>query len=278
LPWINYLGNDGFFSLISNTCGGFAFYRDAKLRRLTRFRYNNVPADLGGRYYYIKDGDVIWNPGFMPTQTKTERYLCRHGLGYSIFESEYNGLAARLACFVPLHDTCEINSLTIRNTGGEEKRFQLYSAVEWCLWNAVDDSANFQRNYNIGEVEVSGSAIYHITEYRERRDHYAFYSVNCPVDGFDTDRDSFLGRFGSWATPRRWSLASAGIAWPRLGAHGKPPHRRIACSRRRTQFPVPAGVYRNPGNKYDSPGVVNKAKAREIMAKYATDAQAEHGF
>ncbi len=279
LPWINYLGNDGFYSLISNTCGGFAFYRDAKLRRLTRFRYNNVPADLGGRYYYIKDGDTIWNPGFMPTQTKTERYLCRHGLGYSIFESEHNGLAAQLTCFVPLRDTCEINSLTIRNIGGEERRFQLYSAVEWCLWNAIDDSANFQRNYNIGEVEVSGSAIYHITEYRERRDHYAFYSVNCPVDGFDTDRDSFLGRFRSWAAPETVELGvsrnSLASGWAPMASHRIDV--TLAPGEERC-FLFLLGYIENPGNKYESPGVVNKAKAQEMIARYETPAQAKQAF
>jgi cellobiose phosphorylase len=276
LPWINYLGNDGFYSLISNTCGGYSFYRDAKLRRLTRFRYNNVPADLGGRCYYIKDGSTIWNPGFMPTQTQTDRYLCRHGLGYSVFESEKNGLAAQLTCFVPLHDNCEINSLIIKNTSREEKRFQLYSAVEWCLWNVVDDSTNFQRNYNIGEAEISGSTLYHITEYRERRDHYAFFTVNCPVDGFDTDRDSFLGRFRSWANPEavelgisRNSLASgwAPIASHRIDVVLAPGEERC--------FIFLLGYVENPDNKYEAPGIINKAKALEMMSRYQTREQAE---
>ncbi len=279
LPWINYLGNDGFYSLISNTCGGFAFYRDAKLRRLTRFRYNNVPADFGGRVYYIKNGDVIWNPGFMPTQTKTERYICRHGLGYSIFESEQNGLSSELTCFVPLHDTCEINRLIIRNTGKQKKEFQLYSAVEWCLWNAVDDAANFQRNYNIGEVEIAGSAIYHITEYRERRDHYAFYSVNCPVDGFDTDRDSFLGRFRSWALPEtveqgisRNSVASgwAPIASHRIDVTLAPGEERC--------FVFLLGYIENPEQKYESEGVINKIKAEKMIAKYETPVQVQRAL
>lgn len=64
LPWINYLGNQDFFSLISNTCGGYSFYKDARLLRLTRYRYNNVPYDSNGKYFYIKDGDTIWNPAW----------------------------------------------------------------------------------------------------------------------------------------------------------------------------------------------------------------------
>lgn len=63
LPWINYLGCNDFFSLISNTCGGYSFYKDAKLLRLTRYRYNDTPNDVNGKYFYIKDGDIIWNPG-----------------------------------------------------------------------------------------------------------------------------------------------------------------------------------------------------------------------
>jgi len=92
LPWINYLGAEEFFSLISNTGGGYCFYRDAKLRRITRYRYNNVPADTNGRFYYIKDGDTVWNPGFLPAKTPLDIYRCRHGLGYTILESAKNGV------------------------------------------------------------------------------------------------------------------------------------------------------------------------------------------
>ena len=78
-------GCENFFSLVSNTCGGYSFYKDAKLLRLTRYRYNNVPYDSNGHYYYIKDGDTIWNPGWMPSKTELDSYECRHGMGYSVF-------------------------------------------------------------------------------------------------------------------------------------------------------------------------------------------------
>lgn len=71
-PWINYLGTQEFFSLISNTAGGYSFYKDARLRRITRYRYNNVPIDMGGRYFYIKDGETIWNPGWSPVKTELD--------------------------------------------------------------------------------------------------------------------------------------------------------------------------------------------------------------
>ena len=193
LPWINYLGSQDFFSLISNTCGGYSFYKDAKLLRLTRYRYNNLPADSNGKYYYIKEGDVIWNPGTMPTRTPLDEYQCRHGLGYSRFHGIKNQLSADLLAFVPVDTPCEINVLTLKNQSASSKKLSLFSYVEFCLWNAVDDMTNFQRNLSIGEVEIQGSAIYHKTEYRERRNHYSFFSVNTPIDGFDTSRDEFLG-------------------------------------------------------------------------------------
>ena len=201
LPWINYLGTEGFFSLISNTCGGYSFYRDAKLRRITRFRYNNVPLDFGGRCFYISDGKTTWSPAYRPSEVLPNGYRCRHGLGYSVFEGSLNGVFAELCCFVPLGEDCEIQRLVLRNTGTAVKKLSIYAAVEWCLWDAVDDECNFQRNFSTGEVELDGKTVYHKTEYRERRNHYAFYSCNRPYDGFDTDRENFLGRFGSWRNP-----------------------------------------------------------------------------
>ena len=272
LPWINYLGNDGFFGLISNTCGGYSFYKDAKLRRITRFRYNNVPADMGGRYYYIKDDDTIWNPGFMPTKTDLDSYKCRHGLGYSAFEASKNGLSSELTCFVPLGEACEINKLTIRNISGKDKSFKLYSAAEWCLWNAVDDAANFQRNYNIGEVEIQGSTIYHKTEYRERRNHFAFFSVNCEVDGFDTDRNSFLGEFRSWESPATVedgiSKNSVASGWAPMASH------RIDVTLKagedRTFIFCLGYIENSQAEKFESKGVINKSRAKELKAKFDT--------
>ena len=196
LPWINYLGSNNFFSLISNTCGGYSFYKDAKLLRITRYRYNNIPTDEGGRYYYIKDGDTVWNPGWQPVKTNLDSYECRHGMGYSRFTSSKNDIEASLLAFVPVNDNCEVNQLKITNKSSKPKTITLFSYVEFCLWNAMDDMTNFQRNLNIGEVEVVGSTIYHKTEYRERRNHFAVYSVNADVDGFDTSNaEDFHGMF-----------------------------------------------------------------------------------
>jgi cellobiose phosphorylase len=271
LPWINYLGAEDFFSLISNTAGGYCFYRDAKLRRITRYRYNNVPGDSNGRFYYIKDGDTIWNPGFLPTKTPLDIYRCRHGLGYTIIESAKNGVEAQLTCFVPLGATCEVNQLRLRNSGLRTKTIQLYSALEWCMWNAVDDATNFQRNFNIGEVEIEGSAIYHTTEYRERRDHYAFYSVNAPVDGYDTDRESFLGRFGSWECP---SAVQQGVS-NNSEAHGWAPiasHRldiTLEPSEEKT-FIFLIGYAENPReSKWEDSGKVRKDPAQQLIRRFS---------
>ena len=201
LPWINYLGSEAFFSLISNTAGGYSFYKDAKLRRITRYRYNNIPTDSNGRYFYIKDGNTVWNPGWQPTQTKLDEYSCRHGMGYTVIHGAKNGLHADVELFVPVGDNCEVDRLTLTNATDVEKQFTVFSYLEFCLWNAVDDSTNFQRNFSTGEVEIEGSTIYHKTEYRERRDHYAFFTVNAPLDGFDTGRDAFLGVYRSNANP-----------------------------------------------------------------------------
>lgn len=201
-PWINYLGNEDFFSLISNTAGGYSFYKDAKFRRITRYRYNNVPMDNGGRYFYINDGESVWSPGWKPCKTPLDSYECRHGMSYTRITGAKNNIEASLLFFVPLKTWGEVQKLTLRNTGNQTKSFKLFSFAEWCLWNAATDMENFQRNFSTGEVEVDGSVIYHKTEYKERRNHYAFYSVNSAIDGFDTDRETFVGLYNDFANPQ----------------------------------------------------------------------------
>ena len=201
-PWINYLGNDEFFSLISNTAGGYCFYKDAKFRRITRYRYNGVPMDNGGRYFYIKDGDTIWNPGWKPCKTHLDNYECRHGMGYTRITGEKDGVRASVLFFVPLHTWAEVQKFSITNETKSIKHLKIFSLVEWCLWNAATDNENFQRNFSTGEVEIDGSVIYHKTEYKERRNHFSYYSVNCPIQGFDTDRESFIGLYNGFETPQ----------------------------------------------------------------------------
>ena len=204
-PWINYLGNEDFFGLISNTAGGYDFYKDAKFRRITRYRYNSVPMDNGGRYFYIKDGDVVWNPGWKPCKTKLDQYECRHGLNYTRITGEKNGLRVSVLHFVPLGVKAEIQRMTISNVSKETKQLKVFSYTEWCLWNAATDGENFQRNLSTGEVEVEQNdkftALYHKTEYKERRDHYAYYAVNCAVAGYDTDRETFVGLYNDLSEP-----------------------------------------------------------------------------
>lgn len=280
LPWINYLGCEDFFSLISNTCGGYSFYKDAKLLRLTRYRYNNVPYDSNGRYYYIKDGDSTWNPGWMPMKTELDSYSCHHGLGYTRFLSSKNNLAAELTAFVPLGFPCEINQLTLKNTGKTPKSFTLFSYIEFCLWNAMDDMTNFQRNLNIGEVEINGSAIYHKTEYRERRNHYAVYSVNTKIDGFDTDREAFLGAYRSTENPQAvengFCSNSTASGWAPVAAHQI--NLELAPGEEKALVFVLAYVENPPEQKWESLSIINKKPAEELLSHFQTAEQAKEAF
>ncbi len=271
-PWINYLGTSEFFSIISNTAGGYAFYRDAALRRLTRFRYNSVPPEEGGRFFYLNDGVNIWNPGFAPANTALDWYQCRHGLGYTSIGGEKAGIRAEVLFLVPILANAEVHLVTIENRTKERRHIDLFSCVEFAFWNAQDDAANFQRNLNIGEVEIDGSTIYHKTEYRERRNHYSFYSVNCPVDGFDSDREGFLGLRGGFAKPAAVSEArarnSVADGWSPIGSHQI---RMDLAPGDTRQFVFILGYVENPqSEKWEAPGVINKEPARALRGRLDT--------
>ncbi len=274
-PWINYLGCENFFGLISNTGGGYCFYRDARLRRVTRYRYNNLPVDNGGRYFYIKDGDTVWNPGWKPVQTELDAYTCCHGMGYTVITGRKNDLVASQLSFVPLGLNAEVHQVTLRNESGAPKDVVLTSFVEFCLWNAQDDMLNFQRNFSTGEVEVEGSVIYHKTEYRERRDHYAFYAVNAPVAGFDTDMETFLGLYNGFDKPQSVMSGKMGNSiasgWQPMAAHQLKVHLEKGESRR---FNFVLGYVEVPQEqKFTAPNVINKAPAKALLDQLTTDEQ-----
>jgi cellobiose phosphorylase len=293
-PWINYLGSEEFFSLLSHTGGGYSFYRDAKMRRLTRYRYNNIPTDEGGRYFYVNDGGDVWTPGWLPVKAELDHFETRHGLGYSRITGERGGLRVDTLFFVPLGETAEVQHVTLTNTSDAEKSVSLFSFVEFCLWNAQDDQTNYQRNLSLAEVEVeldgpSGSAIYHRTEYRERRDHYAVYGVNTRVDGFDTDRDSFVGPWnglGEAAVPRAGRATdSVASGWYPIGSHQVDVTLAPGESRSLTYV---LGYVENPHEEKWAPAdeaagvkalqVVNKERAHALLSRFATTEQTLAAF
>ena len=290
-PWINYLGNEDFFSLISNTAGGYSFYKDAKFRRITRYRYNNVPMDNGGRYFYINDGGTVWSPGWKPCKTPLDFYECRHGMSYTRITGAKDGLEASVLFFVPLGVWGEVQKMTLRNTSSEAKKFKLFSFAEWCLWNAATDMENFQRNFSTGEVEVDGSVIYHKTEYKERRNHYAFYSVNAPIDGFDTDRETFIGLYNEFRDPQNVLAGTAGNSiahgWSPIASHYIEVELQPGESK---DYIFLLGYVENaqdekfvpqaePGllDSGSSP-IINKAKARAMIASLDTAAKVDAAF
>lgn len=280
-PWINYSGNQEFFSIISNTAGGYCFYKDARLRRITRYRYNSVPVDSGGRYFYIRDdqGD-FWSPGWAPVKKSLDKYECRHGLGYTRIFGERGGIAAEILFFVPQNFNGEAHKVSITNTGNSEKNITMFSFIEWCLWNAYDDMTNFQRNFNTGEVEVENNTIYHKTEYRERRNHYAFYSVNTDITGFDTDRNSFLGQYNGFDAPEAVvngkSTNSIADGWSPIASQSF--DIKLAAGEKREFVFLLGYVENEEDKKWEVPGIINKSAAKEMIARFSTVEQVERAF
>ncbi len=284
LPWINYLGSEAYFGIISNTAGGYSFYRDARLRRLTRYRYNNAPLDLGGRYVYLRDDESgeYWSPSWQPTQRDIEDYSCRHGLGYSIIGSRFKGIRGETLYFVPLGENLEVWRIRVTNERATPAKISLFDSIEFCLWEANDDATNFQRNYSTGQVEVEDGVIYHKTEYRERRDHFAFFACSAPLAGFDTQRDAFLGPYRGWDRPLAVENGAAtnSIAhgWQPMGSH----HVRLDLAPGETrEVIVLLGYQENPADlKFDPPGsqTINKKRARPTIARFLQSAVVEKAF
>ena len=296
LPWINYLGTDTFFGLISNTAGGYSFYKDARLRRLTRYRYNNAPLDMGGRYIYLRDVDTgkVWSPSWMPVRERLDSYECRHGMGYTIIRSKKDGISTDTRYFVPLNSELEVWDVTLANERSVDARLDLFSAVEFALWDAHDDSTNFQRNFNTGEVEapnldrasgdgdVLRGTIFHKTEYRERRNHFAWFACSEPLTGFDTQRDAFLGPNRGWDEPLAVEMGKSGNSiahgWQPIGSHHLKLHLKPGETKRVIFL---LGYHENPADEKFDPAdsnTINKKYVLPIIREFLSPARVDAAF
>jgi cellobiose phosphorylase len=284
LPWINYLGCEAYFGIISNTAGGYSFYRDARLRRLTRYRYNNAPFDIGGRYLYVRDNEngKFWSPSWQPTQSKLDKYECRHGMGYTTISSSYNKIDTQACYFVPMGENLEVWKFQVTNKRKKAAKLSLFSSIEFCLWDAQDDATNFQRNFSTGQVEVEDGVIYHKTEYRERRNHFAYFACSEKLAGFDTQRDTFLGAYRGWNNPaaveRGKSFNSVAHGWAPHGSH----HVKVNLKPGETKEIIfILGYHENPvEQKFNPPSsqTLNKKTVKPIIAKYLDKKNAAEAF
>lgn len=273
-PWMNYLGCESFFGIISNTGGGYSFYKDARLRRLIRYRYNHVPFDVGGRFLYMRDRETgeYWSPNWKPVQKELDHYTCRQGQGYSIIASEYQGVRVETCYFVPMGENMEVWKMQVTNLRSTRAVLDLFAGVEFCLWDAWDDCTNFQRNFNTGEVEVEPGIIYHKTEYRERRNHFAYFACSEKTSGFDTQRDTFLGAYRGWDRPQAVETGqckqSVAHGWAPVAFHQAPLELQPGETR---EIIFLLGYSENPQNeKFDPAGgqVINKKYVKPVIERY----------
>ena len=290
LPWINYLGSKDYFGLISNTAGGYSFYKDARLRRLTRYRYNNIPLDTNGRYIYLRDNNAgldsihaqFWSPTWQPTRISLEEYECRHGMGYTTIRSKLAGIEASIQYFVPIADNLEIWQLTLTNHRDELVNLSVFSAVEFNLWDALDDATNFQRNLSIPEVEVENGIIYHKSEYRERRNHFAFLACSEPLVGFDTQRENFLGPYRGWDSPAAVEngklTGSIAAGWYPIGAQQI--NVDLLSGEKKTVIFV-LGYHENPEDQKFTPpdsNIINKKTVLPLINTYLQPGEVDKAF
>ena len=271
LPWLNMLGQDEFFGLCTQTAGGYTFWKDARLRRLTRYRYNNNPMDNDGRFLYVKQGRTIWNPSWKPTRTPLDAFECRHGLGYTRITGRKAGLEVEQLMFVPPQENVEVWKISVRNKTRKPQKLTLFSFVEFCFYEALNDMTNYQRTYSIGEVEIEGSAIYHKTEYRERRNHYTLFGCTRQVDAYDTSRDAFVGVHHGLHDPQAVLAGrctnSRAYGWNPVGAHQL--NLTLRPGQEETFAFVLAYIEQGDRPKFDAPFVLNKTRGREILARFS---------
>jgi len=206
MSWVNYLGTSGYCGIISNNAAGYAFKDSAKSGRFLRFRFNSVPADRPGRYIYLRDdatGD-FWSASWQPVGKPLDQYqtVCRHGLGYSTFDSEYDGVTSSLRIFVPIDKHFEIWETTVTNTGDRPRELSIFAYAEFCFWDMMQDLTNFQYILYTCRMAYADDIVDYSTLLWPSREPKGFLASTQPVVSFDTDRDVFLGQYRDEGRPK----------------------------------------------------------------------------
>lgn len=229
VSWTNYLGTQEMGAVISQNAGGYAWLRSPQYHRITRFRPNGVPLDRPGHYVYLRDGatgeywSISWQPVGIPLDKA--KYECRHGLSYSRFLCEYQGIRASQTLFIPRDDEIEVWDVRLENITGETRTLDLFGYVEFSFHHIDVDNQNFQMSlYAAGSTYKNGAVEYEL-HYEE--DSYQYFAASFIPDSADGLRDSFIGPYRTETNPLGVEKGQLSGSFEKTGNHCGALHKHL---------------------------------------------------
>lgn len=200
-PWINYIGEGAYGGIVTNTGGGYSFYKDPRYRRILRYRYNNLPMDRPGRYIYLRDESDghFWSPTWQPTMTKLQKYECRHGMGYTKITGLYRNISAEITYFVPVKQDFEYWLVKVKNENKHSVKLKLFTYAEFCLFDAVTDQQDVDWAQQVGQGHLEDRTIFWTSFMKT--EGYAYFATSEKIESYDTDREKFIGLYHSETNP-----------------------------------------------------------------------------
>jgi cellobiose phosphorylase len=211
-PWTNVISNGDFGLVISQAGGGFSWRTHTSLNRLTRWSQDLI-RDEWGKWLYLRDLETggFYSLAYQPVQAPFEKYQVRHGLGYSVFEQQFQELATEWTLLAATEKPIEIWICKIKNLTAKTKKFQLTSYFEWNLGAAPDVHREFHKLFIETKFHSRLNAISAtktLWEVPTSRGHWntewpyiGFHAVDSEVSGWDTSKDKLIGRNGRFYQP-----------------------------------------------------------------------------
>jgi N,N'-diacetylchitobiose phosphorylase len=268
VSWTNYIGIKDLCTVISHNAGGYSFYQNAEHKRITRFRANGIPLDRPGHYVYLRDDDTgdYWSVSWQPVgkDLHAAKYECRHGLSYSKFSCDYNGIQAEQTLFIPPEDDVELWDVRIRNTGSAPRRLSVFGYAEFSFHHIEIDNQNLQMSLYASGSSYSDGIIEYDFYYEPTTFHY--FAASFEPDSFDSMRDSFLGNYRTETNPIAVEKGACGGSVELGGNH---------CGALQKRVTVESG---GEVRLVFMLGVGPRAKGQEIRAKYAEPANVDRAF
>jgi cellobiose phosphorylase len=199
-PWINFLTNARYGVCLSHTGGGFSMFNQE-----LRVSHYDPRYDEPGKWVYVRDDDTgrFWSLTWAPVKARPTRFRCRVGMGYTVFESENQGIRGVFRVFVPREDPVEIWTVTLKNVSRRKRRISAYPFFAWKLIGFIrQDNVHewfSQADYRPGERAVIGE---YFDPHDLNRTYEGFFHSELKHHGYTCSGQKFRGTFyNGWANP-----------------------------------------------------------------------------
>lgn len=194
--WSHVLANEKFGTVVTENMGGYTWYKNSRLNRLTAWA-NNPTNDIPSEIIYLEDMEnkKVWSLGQNPIPDSNDYYIT-YGFGYANYMHKSNGLIQNASIFVPCKDSAKVHLIRLENIEPRKRKIKLVYYIKPVL----GEDETISNTYLNLEYKEGSNLLCLENISNEDFKNVLYVSSSEKINSYTGNKDFFIGN-GTIANP-----------------------------------------------------------------------------